>query len=110
MLPSHLSLLEALLDFYVEAGVDCALDEAAHDRFAEETRVLKESSLPERAGFAGARLRPEIDVPGKARASPHAPQRPAFAASSSADDAALAARARAREAKTLDELKTMLSR
>src|SRR3954453_18518873 len=27
--------LESLLDFYAEAGVDCALDEAPHDRFAE---------------------------------------------------------------------------
>ena len=31
--------LEALLDFYVEAGVDLALDEAPHDRFAEPRRL-----------------------------------------------------------------------
>src|SRR4051794_21862743 len=30
--------LESLLDFYAEAGVDCALDEAPHDRFAEAAR------------------------------------------------------------------------
>src|SRR5690349_10998540 len=28
--------LVALLDFYVEAGVDCALDESPHDRFAND--------------------------------------------------------------------------
>lgn len=41
--------LEALLDFHVEAGVDCALDEAPHDRFAESAAELVARSGSARA-------------------------------------------------------------
>ncbi|HKH33448.1 MAG TPA: uracil-DNA glycosylase, partial [Beijerinckiaceae bacterium] len=40
--------LESLLDFYVEAGVDCALDEAPHDRFAEAARPAPAAPVVER--------------------------------------------------------------
>jgi DNA polymerase len=89
--------LEALLEFYVEAGVDLALDETPHDRFAESARE------PQRAP---TRSPPPTIVP--ARVDQAQPARPAFAAAASADDAALAARAKAREAGTLDELKALL--
>ena len=90
--------IEALLEFYVEAGVDTALDETPHDRFDESVRE------PARA--------PERSVPAAiqpARLERVQPNRPSFTAAASADDAALAARAKAREAETLDELKTMLT-
>src|SRR5829696_1984579 len=40
--------LESLLDFYVEAGVDCAIDEAPHDRFAEAACPAPASPVVER--------------------------------------------------------------
>jgi uracil-DNA glycosylase len=91
--------LEALLEFYVEAGVDLALDETPHDRFAESARDREPPRAPERSVITTI-------VP---RLEPAQPSRTAFTAAASADDAALAARARAREAKTLDELKVMLT-
>ena len=59
--------LEALLDFHVEAGVDCALDETPHDRFAEASAPRRRprpappapapSSERRRAGRRSRRLR-----------------------------------------------------
>ena len=43
--------LAALLEFYVEAGVDLALDETPHDRFAESAREREPPRAPERFGF-----------------------------------------------------------
>ena len=91
--------LEALLEFYVEAGVDLALDETPHDRFAESAREREPPRAPERST-------PAAIMP--ARLDQAQTARPAFTAAASADDAALAARAKAREAGTLDELKAML--
>jgi uracil-DNA glycosylase len=93
------SALETLLEFYVEAGVDLALDETPHDRFAESAREREPPRAPERSTAAAI-------MPARLDRVPLA--RPAFTAAASADDAALAARARAREAGTLDELKAML--
>ena len=92
--------LEVLLEFYAEAGVDIALDETPHNRFAESAREREPARAPERS---------VITTTMPTRLEPAAPSRPTFAAAASADDAALAARARAREAKTLDELKAMLT-
>jgi uracil-DNA glycosylase len=91
--------LETLLEFYVEAGVDIALDETPHDRFAESAREREPPRAPERSI-------PATIMP--ARLDQAQPTRPTFTAAASADDAALAARAKAREAETLDELKAML--
>ncbi|MDJ1157820.1 uracil-DNA glycosylase [Chelatococcus sp. SYSU_G07232] len=97
---------EALLDFYVEAGVDLALDESPHDRFAESAAL----AASRREAAVQAREAGEAPGPADARQTLPAPARPAFAAAgNSADEAALAARARAREAKTLDELKEALA-
>jgi len=93
--------LEALLAFYVDAGVDLALDEAPHDRFAE----------PDRPQPRGDQARPapapsDPRQPAPAAASPAAP---AFAAAASADETALAARATARGAASLEELREALA-
>jgi uracil-DNA glycosylase len=92
--------LEALVEFYVEAGVDVALDETPHDRFAESAHERAPARAPD--SIATATILP-------ARLPPATASRPAFTASASADDAALAARAKAREAGTLDELKALLT-
>ena len=42
-LPSDRDALQALLDFHVEAGVDLALDETPHNRFAEPKAVADRS-------------------------------------------------------------------
>jgi uracil-DNA glycosylase len=82
-----------LLDFYLEAGVDALVGEQPVDRFAAE-RVP--AAPPARAPQPAARP-PDIEI--KTRASPPAPE-----------EAAMAARAAARSAKTLDELRAILDK
>jgi uracil-DNA glycosylase family 4 len=90
--PLDAEALRAILDFHVEAGVDIALDERPHDRFAE-------------AGPA-----PVAPKPQGAPERPALPPRPAGAATALApEDAALAARERARSARSLEELHEILA-
>ncbi|CAH1648768.1 MULTISPECIES: uracil-DNA glycosylase [unclassified Chelatococcus] len=104
--------LEALLDFYVEAGIDFALDEEPHDRFADtaaeaaaraehRARVSDDDRppLPERA----APSREQTELP-RAAAVPAFPQ-----GTETADEAALSARSEARSARTMDELRDRLA-
>ena len=51
-LPSDRDALQALLDFHVEAGVDLALDETPHNRFAEP----KAERAPAKAAGSGCRV------------------------------------------------------
>lgn len=82
-----------LLSWYAEMGVTEALDETPRNHFAD----------PVPAGGNGQpRLRA---LPGR----PAAPARPMAAAATAPDDAAVSAKALAREAHTLDELKTALA-
>ena len=84
-----------LLSWYAEMGVTEALDETPRDHFTD----------PVPAGERGGgqpRLRP---LPGR----PSAPVRPIAAAATAPDDATVSAKAMAREARTLDELKTALA-
>ena len=55
-LPSDRDALQALLDFHVEAGVDLALDETPHDRFAERSAACARPGrrAPARAGRPAA--------------------------------------------------------
>jgi len=86
--------LQALLDFHVEAGVDLALDETPHDRFAEGAAP----PAPARA----AEPRPEP-------ARPAAPPRPLpKMAAAAPEDVATMARELAREAQSLEELEALL--
>ena len=94
MTPAHDKAARDLLDFYREAGADALLGEAPVDRFAPETvappaRAPRPVSLP-----------PDLEIKG--RAAPVAPPAP--------DEAAMAARAAAENAKTLDELRAILEK
>jgi uracil-DNA glycosylase family 4 len=84
--------LESLLDFYAEAGIDCALDEAPHDRFAEAARPAPaQRPAPP----------PILDTAPSRRPLSPAPASPAEAAED--------ARERARSAATLGELEALLA-
>src|SRR5215213_1967513 len=89
---------QALLEFHVEAGVDIALDERPHDRFAEaEARAAR--------GLPAPRAREE----SKQAADP--PPRPLpRAAAGAPEDAAGLAREQAKQAQSLEELQSVLLR
>jgi uracil-DNA glycosylase family 4 len=84
------------LRWWIEAGVDLALDETAHDRFAESA-----APAPRRAPAA-------IAAPAAPTAAYEA--RPAPAAVAAPDEAARSARDIAAAATTLDELRAELER
>jgi len=84
------------LRWWIEAGVDLALDENPHDRFAESA-----APVPRRALAA---------VPTVPTPAPSYEARPAPAASVAPDDAARSARERAAAAATLDDLRAELER
>jgi DNA polymerase len=86
-----------LLLWWREAGIDIAMDETPHDRFAESAALLAR-----RAATAAAR--PTEETP------PPAPARPTAAAAAPAppDEAARSAAEAARGAKTLEELRAAL--
>lgn len=91
------SQLLALLDFYVAAGIDLALDEEPHDRFAESARPTRPA-----AAAPGSGPGPE---PAPARALAPLPS----AATAPAAEIAEVARLHAREARTLPELEAMVA-
>ncbi len=112
MSPGSRAEIEALLRWYVDMGVDIALDAEPHDRFAEAARV---AARPEQAAPTPP------PAPGPARRAP-APGRQAptaapaaartmtgAAAALSADAAARSAREQAAQARTLDELRAVLA-
>ena len=76
--------LLSLIDFHVAAGVDCALDETPHDRFAEDSRAAEE--------------RPSPPAREEVRATTASP-----------DEAAADARERAKSATSLAELEALLA-
>src|SRR6478736_3126493 len=82
-----------LLSWYAEMGVTEALDETPRNHFAE----------PAPADRPAGQLR---SPPGRPAAAP----RPIAAAATAPEDAAVSARALAREARTLDELKDALAK
>jgi DNA polymerase len=92
--PDDLDAYE-LLSWYVEAGITEALDDAPHDHFAE----APQASPTRRA----------LPAPGGPSALRPVPARPMPAAVAAPDDAALTARAMAREARTLDELRQAMA-
>jgi len=109
-----------LLSFYLDAGVDAVVGEAPVDRFADAAPI---SSPPERQRPNGD----EVEVEGHAPRADRAPDRaapvarsgpppsaeglaraPAPAAPPSPEAAIMAARAAAKAAQNLDELRTLL--
>ncbi len=99
-LPSDRDVLQALLDFHVEAGVDLALDETPHNRFAEP-----------KAEPARARAEAPSAPASKPGAAPSAPPPRALpkAAAGSPDEVASLAREQARHAQSLEELEAILA-
>ena len=85
-----------LLAWYAEAGVTEALDDEPHDHFAAAPPPMP--------------LRRPLPAHGGPSASRPAPARPLPAAAAAPDDAALTARAMAREARTLEELREAISK
>jgi uracil-DNA glycosylase, family 4 len=72
--------LEALMLFYRDAGVDCMLEEAPVDRFAESAearrRAMEARSAPSREMFQGRPDAASAPVPGPAGMPDSAPARP----------------------------------
>ncbi len=105
------SALSALLAFYADTGVDAPLDEMPHDRFAESAAETARRGAPAETAPGNAR---SIEA-GPDRAVQAVDTRPvqsqpahrAYAAS--ADETALVARAAARTARNLDELRAILA-
>lgn len=100
--------IEAVLDFYVASGVDLALDEVAHDRFSEsaaEMALRAERRIPAE-GPASMQARAPAGPTTLARAVAAPAANPALAAS--AEETALVARAAARAATSLEELRAVL--
>ena len=97
--PSDRDALQAILDFHVEAGVDLALDETPHNRFAEP----KAEPAPARASEP-----PREPLRAPAPAAP--PRSLPRAAASAPDEVAGLAREQARHAGSLEELEAILAR
>jgi uracil-DNA glycosylase len=94
-----LQALAALLDWYVESGVDLALDEAPHDRYAESARPVVERVVE----APTAAPREALATRETARPRPVAP------IIAAPDEAERAAEAASLGAKTLDELAAALA-
>lgn len=92
--------LLALLDWYVESGVDLALDEAPHDRYADSARATVESlpQLTEAATIQASPQPPAAERPRRAAAPIVAP-----------DEALRAAEDAAAGARDLDDLAARLA-
>lgn len=97
--------LADILAFHAEAGVDCALDETPHDRFAAPpARDVRPDGAPAMAQQGQAR------VLNRSQPSAPEPMRPAIGgAALSADEAATSATQLARGATSLDALKSALA-
>ena len=94
----------ALLDFYVGAGVDLALDETPHDRFAEA--LARRDAAQARSPAPEPRPLPPLEpLMGKPEAVRPVPK----AATAAPEEAALAARELARTAATLQELEAIVA-
>lgn len=95
----------ALLDFHVEAGVDCALDDEPQNRFAAREEIA-DNSRELRNDTAPAPQRRSVAA---FENSPPPPAMPHAGAARAPDEAAGAARELARNAQSLDELHRLLS-
>lgn len=96
MAPSSDKSARELLDFYLEAGVDALIGEAPADRFATAEPPTPPARSPQPVALPS-----NLEIKGRAN-PPAAP--PAL------DEAAMAAREAARNAKTLDELRAILDK
>ncbi|HEX9072715.1 MAG TPA: uracil-DNA glycosylase [Pseudolabrys sp.] len=95
MMPTRGKPVRDLLDFYTDAGVDALLREDPVDRFA----AVEAPALPPRIAQQAASSPALEPRPHAATSAPPAP-----------NEAAMAARAAAKSAKTLDELRAILDK
>ncbi len=93
--------LLSLLDYHVEAGVDCALDETPHDRFAEDQAEAAARSAP--APRSPEEPRPPVPAPAPTVRGP------SKAAAAAPEAAARAARDQVKDARSLEELESLLA-
>src|SRR4051794_19881379 len=103
--PADRDALIALLDFHVAAGIDLALDEAPHDRFAEDSRP--EPAPPRDDHAAPEPPASRAPVPPGRTALPRSGVTPAATAATS--EIAADARRLAAEAETLIELEALVA-
>lgn len=100
--PETRAALLALLDWYVESGVDLALDDAPHDRYADSARAAAAPVVE--APAAPARREPPPPLASETQVA-----RPRVAAIAAPDEAVRAAEAVAASATTLQELAAALA-
>jgi uracil-DNA glycosylase len=93
MMPSGDKPARELLDFYLEAGADALLGETPVDRFAPEPTATPARGQQRLTVPSDPEIKPRV----AASAAPQAP-----------DEAAMAARAAAKNAQSLDELRAIL--
>jgi uracil-DNA glycosylase len=103
MEPRH--LIE-MLEWHVSEGVDVALDEMAHDRFAESAQASEAGHI---AAVAQPRRAPPVDA-GPVRPAPRVAAPAIATAPIAPDEAALSARTLAAEAQTLEALRDAMER
>jgi uracil-DNA glycosylase len=105
MMSSHRAARE-LIAFYVDSGADALIGDTPVDRMAETSSVAgtRQSGLD-----VGASEKPVRTVRADARAFAQAPAGPRPPAPATPEAAIMAARAAATDAKTLDELRTLLA-
>ncbi len=94
-LPSDRDALQALLDFHVEAGVDLALDETPHNRFAEPKPEPAQAKAPAPKASPASAPPPPRTLPKAAASAP--------------EEVAGMAREQARHAQSLEELEAILA-
>jgi uracil-DNA glycosylase len=94
-------ILEEMLRWYAEAGVDSCLDDEPHDRFAEAEQEL----LAAKQAATAPKLLPQSTAQLRSVEQP----RMAALVTSSPDEAAILAKAQANTAKTLLELRTIMN-
>lgn len=101
----------AMLDWYAAMGVDVAVDESVHDRFAESA-AAEEARQAARAAAAEAAAAPARPAPGSAprlaTSRAFSPDSAAAGAAVGTDEAARTAREMAAACTTLDELRAAL--
>jgi DNA polymerase len=96
--PSDRDALQTLLDFHVEAGVDLALDETPHNRFAEP-----------KAERPPAKAAAQTSAPKAPPPSAPSPRALPKAAAGAPEEVASMAREQARHAQSLEELEAILA-
>lgn len=103
MTPEQTKSARELIAFYLEAGVDTPLGEVAIDRFADDSMA---PALPAERRSPAAETRASVDRAARAATLPGALR--TDSAPTAPDAAAIAARAVAKNATSLDELRTIL--